>query len=91
MLCPSSSRWKFQRSRIGKLPAIAWCLIVVCSATSRMLPASVAASSVSFVPSFAQSSRGAVAASQSTMLPSTLNSHASNTPITAVSSVIARM
>ncbi len=32
MLWPSIRRWKFQRSRIGKLPASVWCLTMVCSA-----------------------------------------------------------
>ena len=47
MLWRSSRRWKFQRSRIGKLPAIAWCLNIDCSATSSVLPSSTAASSSS--------------------------------------------
>ena len=45
MLWPSISRWKFQRSSIGKLPNSVCCLIVDCSATSTMLPASTPPSS----------------------------------------------
>ena len=39
---PSIMRWKFQRSRIGKLPTSVWCLSVVCSATSSGLAARIA-------------------------------------------------
>ncbi len=89
MLCASISRWKFQRSSIGKLPASACCLIADCSATTAMLAASTAASASSVPRSSVQSCAGATAASQSTILPIMLKSSASKTPIAAVSSVIA--
>ncbi len=91
MLCASISRWKFQRSRIGKLPASACCLIADCSATTAMLAVSTPASASSVVRCSIHSRAGATAASQSTMRPIMLNSSASNAPIAAVSSVIARM
>ena len=91
MLWPSIRRWKFQRSRIGKLPASAWCLNSVCSATTqRCWPSSTAPSSSSVPPLLGpQLRRLDLRASQSTMRPSIANSSASKAPIAAVSSVIA--
>ena len=89
MLCASISRWKFQRSSIGKLPKSACCLIIDCSATSAMLPASTPASSSRRSPSCVHSAAGGTVESQSTMLPIMLNSSASNAPMTAVSTAVA--
>ena len=91
MLWPSIRRWKFQRSRIGKLPDSAWCLNIVCSAASTMLPASTAASTASVPPSRAQSSAAGTAASQSTMRPIMAKSSASKAPMAAENSVISAM
>ena len=89
MLCASISRWKFQRSSIGKLPASVCCLIEDCSATTPMLAISTPPSSSSVVRCSTHSRAGSTAASQSTMRPIMLNSSASNAPMAAVSSVIA--
>ena len=95
MLCPSISRWKFQRSSMGKLPKSVCCLIIDCSATSTMLAASTAPSISSRCPCSAQSCAGCTFDSQSTMPPSMPKSRASNAPIparkpngTAVSSTV---
>ena len=89
MLCPSISRWNFQRSSIGKLPKMVCCLIVDCSTTSSTLPARTPASSRSRSRSRAHSSAAGTVDSQSTMLPIMLKRYASNAPIAAVSSVVA--
>jgi len=90
MLCWSRRRWKFQRSRIGKFAASAWCFSIVCSATTSGLPARIAASSNRLPRCSVHSRAGSTAASQSTTRPSIANSSASNAPITAVQSVIPR-
>ena len=74
MLCASISRWKFQRSSIGKLPASACCLNIDCSATISVLPSSTRGERQQS-PSGAASTAGpaARAASQSTMRPSMAN------------------
>jgi hypothetical protein len=91
MLWPSIRRWKFQRSRIGKFAASAWCLRIVCSATNSTLPARMPASSSSVPRCTVHSCAGSTAASQSTMRPSIANSMASNTPMTAVHSIMPKM
>ena len=91
MLCRSSRRWKFQRRRIGKLAASVWCFSIVCSATTSGLAARIAASSSRLPRCSVHRRAGSTAASQSTTRPSIANSSASNAPITAVQSVMARM
>ena len=88
MLCASIMRWKFQRSRIGKLPNSVWYFSAACSATSTGLKESTTASRTSVPPSCAHSFAGSRWASQSTTRPSIANSSASNAPMTAVSSVM---
>jgi hypothetical protein len=89
MLWPSIRRWKFQRSRIGRLPARDWCLNIVCAAISSGLAISTPPSSSRLPRCCVHSCDGSAFASQSTMRPIMLNSSASNTPQPAVKTVIA--
>ncbi len=91
MLWPSIRRWKFQRSRIGRLIASVWCLTMVCSATTAMLATSSPAIHASVVPRSSHRREGAWPPSQSTTRPSSANSSASKVDITAVSTAIARI
>ena len=61
------------------------------SATRAMLPTTIAASSISLLPSLAHSCAGSTAASQSTTLPSIANNKASKAPMVAVSKVMPKM
>ncbi len=88
MLCASIMRWKFQRSRIGKLPNSAWYFSAACSVTSSGLAASSTTSRISVPRSLAHSCDGSTWLSQSTTWPSTANSSASNAPMMAVSTVM---
>ena len=91
MLWPSISRWKFQRSRIGKFAASVWCFRIVCSATSTTLAVRMPAS-VNNVPRCStHSCEGSTPASQSTIRPNMAKSSASKAAITAVQSVMPRM
>ena len=69
--------------------ASAWCLTLVRSATSAMLPTMAAATQVSVLPRSAHRVAGVAAAIQSTTRPSTANSRASYTAISAESPAIA--
>ena len=73
MLWPSISRWKFQRMRIGKLMASAWCLTMVCRATSAMEASMMPASQARAVPWMVISSEGLISPSRSTTRPSVAN------------------
>ena len=88
MLCSSIRRWKFQRSRIGKLLNTPWYLNRACKATKTMLAPSTTASSVSVCACCCQSWAGVVLPSKSSTWAIMLNSNASNAPIAAVKSVI---
>ncbi len=89
MLWPSISRWKFQRSRIGRFTASVWCLTMVCSATTPMLITRNAASHISVVPRSSHRREGTCPPSQSTMRPRIANSAASKIDMTAVSTAMA--
>ena len=88
MLWLSRWRWKFQRSRIGKLLDRPWYLLIACSAISKGLAIKMATSSSRLPFCVAQSWSAGTALSQSTTDPSMLNNRASNAPMTAVSSVM---
>jgi hypothetical protein len=91
MLWPSISRWKFQRSRIGKLANSTWYFSSANRPTTSGLSASTAASSSRWWRCSDQRLAGSMLASQSTTLPSMANSSASNAPIRAVHRVITAM
>jgi hypothetical protein len=84
MLWPSISRWKFQRSRIGKFAASAWCFRKASRATTSGLAAMIEARNNSLPRSFAQNCAGSTAVIQSTTCPSIEKSSASNIAMTAV-------
>jgi len=88
MLCASIMRWKFQRSRIGKLPNSVWYFSAACSVTRSGLTASRMATTTSVPRSRVHSCDGSMWLSQSTTWPSTANSSPSNAPMTAVSSAM---
>jgi hypothetical protein len=88
MLCASIMRWKFQRSRIGKLPNSVWYFSAACTITSSGLSASKVASNSSLPRSCAHSCVGSTWLSQSTTWPITANSKASNAPMMAVRMVM---
>ncbi len=91
MLWPSISRWKFQRSRIGKFANSTWYLSSANSATTSGLAASTAPSSSRLCRSRVHSSAGSTLASTSTSLPSIANRPASKAPISAVQNIIVKM
>ena len=91
MLWLNIKRWKFQRKRIGKLPAKIWCLISVCIAVNIGLSRSKPASNNKCCFSLTHNNSGEVLFNQSTTLPITANNKASKPPSIAVTSVITRI
>ena len=73
MLWPSINRWKFQRSRIGKLMASAWCLKMVCSPTTTIEASMMPVSQPSWLPKSCSRVSRVLADSQSTTRPSVAN------------------
>ena len=91
MLWPSRWRWKFQRSRIGKLLDRPWYLLIACRAIKSGLASRMTASSSRLPFSWAHSRSAGTSLSQSTTEPSMLNSRASKAPMVAVSRVMPRI
>src|SRR5574343_883607 len=89
MLWPSRWRWKFQRRRMGKFPCKPWNLHSDCTVTSKGLASKIPASNNKCAFCYAHNCETGVWLNQSTTEPSMENSKASNTPMVAVSSVIA--